>query len=159
MTEEEETTAPLNTSALAAEVVAKWGPTFTKAVKEGDISEFKALFTDGLVEVVVQGAGGREACFTIADDNEEATLDWKTFFEMSTAQLKEKDYAKTESQCLGVLGPRAILEMGQFNSKGEIFKESISLLTLGQASGKIVAFESFTDPEGGVLAQLAEPQA
>ena len=147
---EEETPAPLQNSKLASEVALKWGPAFTKAVKDGDISDFKSMFSTGLVEVVIQGSDGHEACFTIADDNEEATLDWKSFFEMSTAELKEQDYAKTESQCLGVLGPRCILEMGRFNSKGDVYQESISLLTLGQESGKIVAFEAFTDPGMGV---------
>jgi hypothetical protein len=98
MAEEE---APLQTSTLAAEVAIKWGPAVTKAAKDGDISDFKALFTDGLVEVVLQGADGNEACFTIADDNEEATLDWNTFLDTMTAELKEQDYVKTVSGCAG----------------------------------------------------------
>ena len=139
MTTEEEAQQESQVYKIAEEAALKWGPALTKGVKEGDISDFVALFSTGLVEVVIQGSDGHEACFTIADDNEEATLDWKTFFEMSTAELKEQDYVKTESQCLGVLGPRCILEMGRFNSSGEVYAESIALLTMGRESGKIVA--------------------
>lgn len=147
---------PVKLSEVAAEIALKWGPALTKAIKDGDHSEFKGLFVDGLVEVVIQGSDGNEACFTICDDNEEAALDWATFFQMSTEELKEQDYVKTESQCLGVLGPRCILEAGRFNSKGEVYQESVAVLTLGLSSGKVVAFEAFTDPGLTTLSSLAE---
>lgn len=149
--------ATTNVSDTAAAVADKWGPALTKAIKEGDAEDFKALFTDDLIEVVIQNAEGGESCFTIGDDNEEATLEWKTFLEMSIAELKEQDYVKTESQCLGILGPRCILEMGRFNSKGEVYQESISLLTLDEKTGLIVAVEAFTDPGMSTLTELAAP--
>jgi len=140
------------------EVAEKWGPALTKAVKEGDIEDFKSLFTDDLVEVVIQTDEGGEALFTIGDDNELATLDWAAFLETSTNELKDQDYVKTESQCLGVLGPRLIMETGRFNSKGEVYLEATSILTLSEFTGKIVAYEAFSDPGMQTLRDLAEPK-
>jgi hypothetical protein len=151
MTEE----APeLTTSQIASQIAEKFGPAVTKCFKEGDISDFRALFTPGVVEVVLQGVNDKEACFTIADDNPEATLDWKSFVDQATAELKDQDYLKTESQCLGVLGPRCIMEQGRFNTKGEVYFESVSVLTLSP-DGLIVAYEAFTDPMMKTMTDLA----
>lgn len=145
-------------SETAAAVASKWGPALTKAVKEGDMSDYRALFGEGLTEVVIQNAKGGESCFTIGDDAELATLDWKSFLEMSTNELKEQDYVKTESQCLGVLGPRCIVEAGRFNSEGEVYQEGIAVLTLDEETGLILAYEAFCDPGMDSLAALAEPK-
>ena len=152
-----EEASELTISQIAAQVAEKFGPAVTKAGKEGDISDFKALFTPGVVEVVLQGSNGKEACFTIADDIPEATLDWTTFFDGVTAELKDQDYLKTETQCLGVLGPRCIMEQGRFNTQGEVYFETVSVLTLNP-DGLIVAYEAFTDPMLKAMTDLAEPK-
>jgi hypothetical protein len=142
MTEE---SPEVTTSQIAAQVAEKFGPAVTKAFKEGDSSDFRALFTPGIVEVVLQGVNDKEACFTVADDNPEATLDWKTFIDQASAELQDQDYLKTESQCLGVLGPRCIMEQGRFNTKGEVYLEMVAVLTLN-VDGLIVAYEAFSEP-------------
>ena len=129
-------------------IAAKWGPALTKAAKEGDMSDFRALFAPE-VEVVLQNALGEESEFVIGD-SEECVLSWEDFHELTTKDLKEQNYLKTESQCLGVLGRRLILETGRFNTEGEVYLESYSLITVDK-DGKIVAVEAFTDPQTSSL--------
>ena len=144
---------------VAADIANKWGPALTKAAKENDTAEYRALFVDGLTEIVVQNTEGGESCFTIEDNNPEATMDWKTFFETTIAELAGQDYVKTESQCLGVLGPRCIMESGRFNSKGEVYAETMVVLTLEPESGLICAVEVFSDPGLDTITSLAKPKA
>ncbi|CAB9524942.1 expressed unknown protein [Seminavis robusta] len=154
MAEESAPAEKIDLSQAVTDAVAKWGPAVTKAVKEGDISDFKALFAPYLVEVVIQGGDGNEACFTISDENKEATLDWKTFVDMATADLKEQDFLKTECQCIGLLGPRCIMEQGRFNNAKELYHENIAVLTFND-KGQIVAYEAFTDPGVNAVSELA----
>lgn len=135
---------------VAADIADKWGPALTKSIKERDISDFKALFaSDEPVFVVLQNAEGNEAEFTIGDIDE-ASLTWDEYHELSIKDLTAQQYAKTEAQCLGVLGDRMILESDRFNTDGDVYMEAFSLLTLNE-EGKIVAFEAFSDPQSAQL--------
>jgi ketosteroid isomerase-like protein len=127
------------------EIAGKWGPALTKAILDGDLSTFKELFVSEPVAVILQNGEGVEAEFTIGD-GEEATLTWGEFHELTTKDLKEQRFLKSEAQCLGVLGDRMIMEIGRFNKDGEVYAEAYSLLTLNE-EGKIVAVEAFSDPE------------
>ena len=133
----------------AKEIVDKWGPALTKAILDGDLSTFKELFVSEPVAVVLQNGEGAEAEFTIGD-GEEATLTWGEFHELTTKDLKEQNFLKSESQCLGVLGDRLIMEVGRFNKDGEVYAEAYSLLTFNE-EGKIVSVEAFSDPDVGSL--------
>ena len=144
---------------VAADVANKWGPALTKAARDGDTADYRALFVAGLTEIVVQNSEGGESCFTIEDNNPEATMDWKTFFDTSIAELKGQDYEKTASQCLGVLGPRCIMEAGRFNSKGEIYSEAMVVLTLEEETGLVCAVEVFSDANLETITSLAKPKA
>lgn len=143
---------------VAAGIATKWGPALTKAAKDGDTTDYRALFVAGLTEIVVQNAEGGESCFTIEDNNPEATMDWKTFFDTTIAELKGQDYEKTESQCLGVLGPRCIMESGRFNTKGEIYAETMVVLTLEEETGLVCAVEVFSDAGLDTITSLAKPK-
>jgi ketosteroid isomerase-like protein len=136
-------------SIKANEIADKWGPALTKAILDGDLSAFKDLFVSEPVAVVLQNGEGAEAEFTIGD-GEEATLTWGEFHELTTKDLKEQSFLKSESQCLGVLGDRMIMEVGRFNKDGEVYAEAYSLLTFNE-EGKIVAVEAFSDPVVGSL--------
>jgi hypothetical protein len=129
----------------ANEIADKWGPALTKAILDGDLSTFKELFVSEPVAVVLQNGEGTEAEFTIGD-GEEATVTWGEFHELTTKDLKEQSFLKSESQCLGVLGDRMIMETGRFNKDGEVYAEAYSLLTFNE-EGKIVAVEAFSNPE------------
>jgi ketosteroid isomerase-like protein len=131
------------------EIAEKYGPALTKAILDGDLSTFKELFVSELVDVILQNGEGVEAEFTIGD-GEEATLTWDVFHELTTKDLKEQSFLKSEAQCLGVLGDRMIMETGRFNKDGEVYAEAYSLLTLNK-EGKIVAFEAFSDPDAESL--------
>jgi hypothetical protein len=146
----------------AASIADQWGPALTKAIVDKDISEFRGLFVDdeaGVV-VVLQNAEGSEAVFTIVDSKEmdEATdnpvlegrvagsLTWEEFREASAVDLEKQSYAKTEAVCLGVLGDRMMMEVGRFNTSGQIIVETYSLLTFN-SEGKVTMVETFTDPQ------------
>ena len=136
------------------EIGELWGPALTKAITEDDISAFKALFvSDKLVEVVLQNAEGEEVDTTIGDSGD-ASLTWEDFKKLSKQDLEAQNYLKTESQCLGVLGDRLILEAARFNKGGEIYLESYSILTLNE-EGKVIMFEAFTDPAAAHLTSAA----
>ncbi|GAX12219.1 hypothetical protein FisN_1Hh148 [Fistulifera solaris] len=139
---------------FAQKVGEKWGKALTTAMTTGDMTEFKALFiSDEAVGVVIQSAEGTEVVMTIGDV-EGATLSWDEFKESSMKDLEEQGYLKTESQCLGVLGDRMILEAGRFNKAGEEYMSAYSLLTLNE-EGKITMFESFSDAHAPGLIQAA----
>lgn len=151
---------------IAASIGSAYGAEITKAVTSGDISGFRALFVDGPVLVVLQNALGEEAEFTIADDavvGEESdaptvSMTWEDFRLLATKDLEEQDYAKTETQCLGTLGDRMIMESGRFNSKGEISLESYQLISFN-SEGKITAVEMFSDPSTATLFEaVSEPK-
>lgn len=142
-------------SKSAKEIADQWGPALTKAVKESDISAFRSLFAPGPIMVVLQNAMGEEMEFTVGDDGE-STLTWDEFHKTTTKDLTEQDYQKTEAQCLGVLGSRMILEVGRFNTSGEVYVETYSLLTLDEEN-KVTCFESFSDPNmGGLMTAVGE---
>lgn len=144
-----------NKKSKASEVADQWGPALTKAIIDGDLSSFKSLFVSSEpVAVVLQNAEGSEAEFTIGDEGQDATMTWQEFHELTRKDMEAQNYLKSESQCLGILGDRMILEIGRFNKDGEIYAESYSLLTLN-ADGKIAAVETFTDPQAeSVMAAL-----
>jgi hypothetical protein len=135
----------MTTNIKAKEIVDKWGPALTKAILDGDLSTFKDLFVSEPVAVVLQNGEGTEAEFTIGD-GEGATLTWGEFHELTTKDLKDQNFLKSESQCLGVLGDRLIMEVGRFNKDGEVYAEAYSLLTFNEG-GKIVAVEAFSNPD------------
>jgi len=133
------------------QVAASWGPALTKAVVGGDISDFKSLFVESEpVTVVLQTAEGEEAVCSVGSDPEECLMTWEDFVELSSKDLAEQDYTKTEAQCLGVLGDRMIMETGRFNSKGEVYLEAYALVTLN-GDGKIIMMEAFTDVQAPTL--------
>ena len=139
---------------FAQEVGEKWGKALTAAMTTGDMTEFKALFiSDEAVGVVIQSAEGTEIVLTIGDV-EGATLSWEEFKETFMKDLEEQGYLKTESQCLGVLGDRMILEAGRFNKAGEEYMSAYSLLTLNE-EGKVTMFESFSDANAPGLVHAA----
>jgi hypothetical protein len=150
----------------ASSIADQWGPALTKAIVDKDISEFRSLFADdeaGVV-VVLQNAEGSEAVFTIVDSKEEGgeeeaatdnpvlegrvagSLTWEEFREASAVDLEKQSYAKTEALCLGVLGDRMMMEVGRFNTSGQIIVETYSLLTFN-SEGKVTMVETFTDPQ------------
>lgn len=149
---------PPSNVVLAQEIAKQWGPALTKAFTENDLSAFQILFDDSRpVEVVLQNSEGEEAGFLIGskETSENVTLSWEEFHEATIKDLQEQDYLKSESQCLGVLGNRLILETGRFNNNGDVYLESYSLITFNLLDGKIVAVEAFTDPNVDSLFEAA----
>ncbi|KAL7563649.1 hypothetical protein ACA910_013385 [Epithemia clementina (nom. ined.)] len=138
---------------IANDIASQWGPAVTKAMLEGDVSSFKDLFAEP-VAVVLQNALGEEVEFSIADQVEGATMSWKDFVDISSKDVQEQSYVKTEAQCLGVLSDRFILATGRFNTEGEVYMEAYTLITVN-AAGKIVAVEAFTDSNVSHLTDAA----
>ena len=146
---------------IAQEIAKQWGSSLTKAFTENDVSTFKSLFDTKLpVEVVLQNADGEEAEFTIGEKEsfDNVTLSWEEFHELTTKDLQEQNYLKSESQCLGVLGNRMIMETGRFNNDGVVYMESYSLISFNLSDGKIIAVESFTDPHVNSLYDAASSE-
>jgi hypothetical protein len=143
---------------IAQDIAKRWGPALTKAYTENDLSSFQSLFDDRRpVEVVLQNSAGEEAEFLLGsmEESENITLSWGEFHEATKKDLQEQNYMKSESQCLGVLGNRMILETGRFNNDGDVYLESYSLITFNLSDGKIVAVEAFTDPNVDSLFEVA----
>jgi hypothetical protein len=143
---------------MAQEIARQWGPALTKAFTENELSSFQDLFDSKLpVEIVLQNADGEEAEFAIGnkETSEHITLTWEEFHELTTKDLHEQNYMKSESQCLGVLGNRMILETARFNNDGIVYLESYSLITFNSSDGKIIAVEAFTDPNVDSLFEAA----
>lgn len=145
------------TKTKGAEICQAWGTNLTKTLKAGAdnvdaFNDYKNLFDlSEPVYVVLQSESGDEVTFTISDDPQaDATITWDEFRTSTTIDLKEQNYLKTEAQCLGVLGDRLILEAGRFNTDGEVYVETYSLLTLND-DGKIIMVEAFTDPQTSSL--------
>jgi hypothetical protein len=158
----------MDKKSVAAALGTAYGVELTEAVASGDISGFRALFVDGPVLVVLQNASGQEAEFTIADapaEGEEtdasvaATMTWNDFRDMATKDLKDQDYAKTETQCLGTLGDRIIMESARFNTAGEVYLEAYQLISFDSLHGKITAVELFSDPAATTLFETATSAA
>ena len=140
---------------IANQVANAWGPTLTKAFKEEDVSGFRAMFvTDQPVGCILNGPDGGELEFTVGDDAETATLTWDEFLKQTCQDLKAQDFSKTESQCLGMLGDRIILESGRFNSSGEVYHEGYMLVTLND-EGKILLVEAFAGIGAASLEAMA----
>lgn len=137
----------------ATDIADKWGPALTKAYTDSDLAAFKSLFVSEPVAVVLQNAEGGEAEFTIGE-GEDASLTWEQFHELSTKDLKKQNFLKSESQCLGVLGDRLIMEVARFNKDGEVYSEAYSLVTFND-DGKVVAFEAFTNPQAESIMEAA----
>lgn len=136
-------------------VVSSSAKNLTKAIADRDVSCFRELFVkDEPVYIVMQTSEGDEAAFTVADDPEAGTLSWADFLESAAKDLESQNYAKTEAQCLGILGDRMIMEAGRFNKDGVVYLESYSLVTLDE-EGKITMFEAFTDPQASNLLSAA----
>jgi hypothetical protein len=126
----------------AGEVASNYGPFLTKAMKGEGTELLESLFASP-VTVVLQDSQGEEVLFTIGSDDN-ASMTWKEFQEATSMDLKLQDYAKTESECLGVLGNRLIMEVARINTAGEAYLVAYNLVELNE-DGKIVEFESFTD--------------
>ena len=82
-------------------------------------------------------------------------MTWQEFRDTSTQDLAAQNYLKTESECLGVLGDRMILETGRVNKDGEVYQEVFSLVTLN-AKGKITMLEAFSDINAAALLASVE---
>ena len=151
------TTSPDNNKMTFAkdkgeEIAAAWGPALTKGMNEGDMTAFKALFIDKEpIYTVLQDSVGNESETSIGEGGE---MSWETFQELSSKDLAEQNFAKIESQCLGVLGDRMILETGRFNKAGEVYLEAYSILTVN-AEGKVTVVEAFADPQLSSLTEQA----
>ncbi|GKY95666.1 hypothetical protein MPSEU_000527600 [Mayamaea pseudoterrestris] len=145
---------------IAASIGSAYGAEMTKAIASGDISGFRALFIDEPVLVVLQNAVGEEAEFTIADAAPEGEIDpvvtmtWDDFRDMALKDLKDQDYSKTETQCLGTLGNRMIMESGRFDTSGNVYLETYQLISFDD-QGKITAVEIFADPAATSLFEAA----
>ena len=149
---------------IAAAIGQAYGVEMTKAIASGDISGFRSLFVDGPVLVVLQNAAGEEAEFTIADapaagEGDDAaaagvTMTWDEFKDTAIKDLTEQDYDKTETQCLGTLGDRMIMETGRFNKSGQVYLETYQLISFN-GDGKITAVELFSDPATTTLFEAA----
>ena len=109
---------------------------------------------DEPVSVILQNSEGAEVHFTVGDV-EDATMTWQEFRDTSTQDLAAQNYLKTESECLGVLGDRMILETGRVNKDGEVYQEVFSLVTLN-ANGKITMLEAFSDINAAALLASVE---
>lgn len=86
---------------------------------------------------------GSEISFTVGDQ-EDALIPWEELQKVMASDMSAQGYARTESECVGVLGDRFMMQTARFNKAGEIYQESFSLLTLN-ADGKITMLESFSD--------------
>ena len=147
---------------IAATIGQAYGVEMTKAVASGDVSGFRSLFVDGPVLVVLQNAVGEEAEFTIADASpageeqaaEGVTMTWDEFRDSAIKDLTDQDYEKTETQCLGTLGDRMIMETGRFNKSGQVYLETYQLISFN-SEGKITAVELFSDPATTTLFEAA----
>lgn len=114
----------------------------------------RLFVTDEAVSVVIQNSEGEEMHFTVGDQ-EDATLSWADFQTTVCKDLDEQKYAKSVSECLGVLGDRFIMEVGRINEAGEVYMEGFSLVTIN-AEGKIIMIEGFTDVNAEGLVQAVE---
>ena len=112
---------------------------------------------DEPVSVVLQDEEGGEVHFTVGTQ-EDATISWAELIDMSSKDLKEQDYLKSESECLGVLGDRMMMETGRLNKAGEVYLEAFSLLTLDE-EGLITMVEAFSDVHSGTLVGAAADKA
>lgn len=126
----------------AADIAEKYGPYLTKAMKGDGIEDLQSLF-DSPVHVVLQSSDGDEVVFTIGDEDN-ASMTWDEFQKASAVDVKKDDYQKTESECLGVLGRRLILEVARINTAGEAYLVAYNLVEFNE-KGKIIEFESFSD--------------
>lgn len=117
------------------------------------------FINDEPLSVVLQNAEGSVLHFTLGDQ-EEATMSWQEFQETVTADLKAQNYQKTESECLGVLSDRMIMETGRINQANEVYQESFALIPLNKegkiAMLKITMLESFSDVNVASLTEKAE---
>lgn len=117
------------------------------------------FINDEPLSVVLQNAEGSVLHFTLGDQ-EEATMSWQEFQETVTADLKAQNYQKTESECLGVLSDRMIMETGRINQANEVYQESFALIPLNKegkiAMLKITMLESFSDVKVASLTEKAE---
>lgn len=117
------------------------------------------FINDEPLSVVLQNAEGSVLHFTLGDQ-EEATMSWQEFQETVTADLKAQNYQKTESECLGVLSDRMIIETGRIKQANEVYQESFALIPLNKegkiAMLKITMLESFSDVKVASLTEKAE---
>jgi hypothetical protein len=126
----------------ASDICAKYGPYLTSAMKGESVDDLESLFASP-VTVVLQDSNGEEVLFTIGTD-ENASMTWKEFQQASQQELVQQDYQNTESECLGVLGNRALMEVARINTAGETYLVAYILVTFDE-TGKIVEFESFSN--------------
>jgi len=133
---------------FASDIAKKYGPYLTKAIKGDGIEELKNMFVSP-VRVVLQSSDGDEVLFTIGDDDN-ASMTWEEFHQITAKDLQEEDYEKTESDCLGVLGNRLIMEVARINTAGEVYLLAYNLVKFND-DGKITDFESFSDLKTATL--------
>lgn len=84
-------------------------------------------------------------------------MTFEEFQEVSKRDLLEQEYLRTESECLGILGDRMILEAARVNKAGEIYMETFSLVTCNK-DGKIIMLEAFSDLRVASLLEKAAEQ-
>jgi hypothetical protein len=101
----------------------------------------------------LQNAKGQEVHVTIGAQDD-ADMSWKEFHETTTKDLESQNFLKTESECLGVLGDRMMMQTGRLNKAGEVYMEAFLLLTLNDA-GKITMLESFSNVNASSLMSAA----
>lgn len=111
------------------------------------MDDFKALWAPGIVPFVID-KDGTEAILAIGEEGSEEpiTLTWEVFQELIQKDMVAAEYAKTEAECLGVLGNRMLLEVNRYNKEDELYMNAVSLLTL-DADGLVVQCEAFGDPQ------------
>lgn len=129
---------------FAKHISDHWGKYMTEAATTGKLDNFKSLFHEKEVYVVLQGQDGQEAEFMIGTDPNTCIMTWEDFSEHAFADLKIQDYKLTQSSMLGLLGNRMILEAGRINNDGECYLAATSLIEFND-EGKIVGFEAFSD--------------
>mmetsp|Transcript_28182 Transcript_28182/g.77441 ORF Transcript_28182/g.77441 Transcript_28182/m.77441 type:complete len:86 (-) Transcript_28182:74-331(-) len=71
-------------------------------------------------------------------------MTWDDFLQVAQKDLAEQDYAKTVSECCGILGDRMIMTSGRINQQDECTHEAFFILTLNE-EGLIVTMEAFSN--------------
>lgn len=118
------------------------------------ISVYRLFIAEESVSVVLQNDKGEEVHFTVGAQ-EDADMSWDEFQESSKKDFESQDFLKTESDCLGVLGDRMLMQIGRINQAGEVYMEAFFLVTLNDA-GKITMLESFSNVNASNLMDAAK---
>jgi hypothetical protein len=119
------------------------------------VEDFKALWVPGIVPFVIN-KDGEEAILAIGEEGDEPiTMTWDVFGQLIRGDFESAEYAKTEAECLGILGNRMLLEVNRFNKQDEVYMNAVSVLTLNK-EGLIERIEAFGDPQVDSVTDQAE---